>query len=470
MRVTRKKYVFAVTIVIAALLFAPAAAPALAAGEIKPAMDGAAAYLLAQEKASERALSLWTYLALAGTGQDISDTRALMSCRQWYEGIKTGELNDYSLLVLTLVAAGGNPCDYQGRNLVEMIRAAQIPDGKFADNIDGSGLGDSGEQVLVNAHIWAVLALQAAGAEIPGLIKARQWLIARQHTDGSFNWNANSSKPDVDSTGMALMALGAIGENKDSPVVLKAVAYLKSVQESDGGFSSWGAPNPESCRMVISGLTAVGVDPAGPEWTKAGGSLVTALLNYQLPDGSFEHIKGGGGNMMATEQSLQGLADLYHGNTLFERLQEKNAAAFAGNTGTEPQRVIRFMPGEAKYEVSWGGIKQVQNMDVAPFVENGRVFVPVRYLALALGLPEEGIAWSALTSSATLTYNNITVKLTMGENILYVNNQQAPMDVTPLLMPPGRAFLPARYVAEAFGYTVRWDSSENAVIITMPIT
>jgi hypothetical protein len=455
--------------VIAALIFVPAAEPALSAGGVKPAMDRAVAYLLARDKASERVLSLWSYLALAGTGQENSETRALMSCRQWYEGIKTGELNDYSLLVLTLVAAGGNPYDYQGRNLVEMIRAAQLPDGKFADNIDRSGLGDSGEQVLVNAHIWAVLALQVAGAEIPGAPKARQWLVAQQHADGSFNWNANSTKPDVDSTGMALMALGAMGENKDSLVVQKAVAYLKSVQESDGGFSSWGAPNPESCRMVISGLTAVGIDPAGAAWTKPGGDPLTALLSYQLPDGSFEHVKGGGSNMMATEQSLQGLADFYHRNTLFDRLKEKNAA-YAGKTGTEPQRVIKFKPGEAKYEVSSGGIKQVKDMDVAPFVENGRTFVPVRYLALALGLGEEGIAWSAPTGSATLSNNGITVILTVGENILYVNGRQAPMDVTPLLLPPGRAFLPARYVAEAFGYTVRWDSSENAVIITMPIT
>ncbi len=466
MRVTRKTYLFAMTIVITALLFAPVAAPSLASVEIRPAMDRAAAYLLAKDKASERGLSLWSYLALAGAGEDLTATKALPSCQRQYDGMKAGELNDYSLLVLTLVAAGGNPYDYHGRDLVEMIRAAQLTDGKFADNIDGSGLGDSGEQVLVNAHIWAVLALQAAGVEIPGAPKARQWLAAQQHVDGSFNWNAYSSKPDVDSTGMALMALGAMGENKESPVVLKAVAYLKSVQERDGGFSSWGAPNPESCRMVISGLTAVGIDPTGAEWSKAGGNPLAVLLGYQLPDGSFEHIKGGGSNMMATEQSLQGLADLYHGNTLFERLQEKSAAALAGNTDTAPQRVVRFKPGEAKYEVSSNGTKQVQDMDVAIFVENGRTFVPVRYLALALGLPEEGIAWSAPASSATLTYNGVTVKLTVGENTLYVNDRQVTMDVTPLVLPPGRAFLPARYVAEAFGYTVRWDGNENSVIIT----
>ncbi len=470
MQGTGKTHVLAMAIVIAVLLFATSAAQALASGEIRPAMDRAAAYLLTREKNAEKGLSLWSYLALYGTGKDIANTGVLMSCRRTYENLNSGELNDYSILVVTMAAAGGNPYDYQGRNLVEMISAAQLPDGKFADNVDGSGLGDNGEQVLVNAHIWAVLALQAAGAEIPGSAKARQWLIARQHADGSFNWNANSGKPDVDSTGMALMALGAMGENKDSPVVQKAAAYLKSAQEGDGGFSSWGAANAESCRMVISGLTAVEIDPAGADWIKNSCNPLTALLSYQLPDGSFEHIKGGGSNMMATEQSLQGLADYYHGKTLFARLEEKSKAANAGKNGTAPQRVIRFKPGEAKYEVSLNGAKQVRDMDVATFVENGRTFVPVRYLALALGLQEEGIAWSAPPGSATLTYKGVTVKLTVGENIIYVNGRQAPMDVTPLVLPPGRAFLPARYVAEAFGCTVQWDSNENAVIITKPIT
>lgn len=467
MRRRGKTPVLATAVVTAALLFALSAAPAPAAGEIKPAMDRTAAYLLAQDQAAGQGLSLWGYLALAGAGQDISGTGALQLCRQrWDAGMETGELNDCSLLVLALTAAGANPGDYEGRDLVEMIRAAQLPDGKFADNIDGSGLGDSGEQVLVNAHIWAVLALQAAGAEIPDTPRALQWLIARQHADGSFNWNEASSKPDVDSTGMALMALGAMGENKDSAVVRKTVAFLKSSQEEDGGFSSWGAPNPESCRMVISGLTAVGIDPAGAEWSKAGGNPLTALLRYQLPDGSFEHIKGGGGNMMATEQSLQGLADFYYGKTLTARLKEKSMAASAGKIGTEPRRVVRFRPGEAKYEITSDNIKQVQEMDVAPFTEDSRTYVPVRYLALALGVPEEGIAWSAPDSTALLASDEVAVKLTVGDNTLYVNDRPVAMDVAPLLLPPGRAFLPARYVAEAFGYAVQWDGNENSVIMT----
>ncbi|BAF59662.1 hypothetical protein PTH_1481 [Pelotomaculum thermopropionicum SI] len=464
MRIAEKVFVLFFMAMIV-FLSSPVTVRALPAAGAGPAMERAAGYLLMQERTQGRPLTPWSYVALAGCGQDLTGTRVQESCRKQFAELQSSELNGYSLLVLTLLAAGQSPYDYQGQNLVERIRAAQLSDGKFADNVDGSGMGEKGGQVLVNAHIWAVLALYAAGAEIPDAQKARQWLIDQQHEDGSFNWILADQKPDVDSTGMALMALGALGEKNDSPVVQKAAAYLKRVQEEDGGFSSWGAPNPESCHMVISGLIAVGIDPAGADWTKPGGNPVTALQSYQLPDGSFEHIKGTGSNEMATEQALQALADVYYGKTVFERLREKNPAGSAATGKVQPQRAIRFKLGEKNYEVSIEGEKQVREADAAPFLENGRTFVPVRYLALALGVPESGIEWSPSTQTVTLANNGITVTLTVGGNILYVNGQPVTMDVTPLLLPPGRTYLPARYVAQAFGYAVSWDEKERTVII-----
>lgn len=38
------------------------------------------------------------------------------------------------------------------------------------------------------------------------------------------------------------------------------------------------------------------------------------------------------------------------------------------------------------------------------------------------------------------------------------------MDVAPLIK-NGRTYLPARYVAEAFGYTVHWNPSDQTVAI-----
>lgn len=443
-----------------------AAAQALPATGVKTAMDRTTSFLLKQEKSQGRQLSPWSYIAIAGAGRDLSDTMALQSCERQFAGLDSNELNNYSVLVLTILSTGGNPCDYQGQNLVEKIRQAQLPNGKFADSIDGGGLGSRGEQVLVNAHVWAILALHASGAGAKDPLKAKQWLVDRQLDSGGFNWNLMDNKADVDSTGMALMALGALGEKKDSPTVEKAVAYLKSIQEADGGFSSWGVSNPESCRMVISGLIAVGIDPDGGDFTRPGGNPVKAILRFQKPDGSFERSKGAGSNAMSTEQALLALADLYHGKTLFDRLREKNPVPGSLPKTQQPQRAALFKLGETKYEVSSEGRKQMWEADAAPFLENGRAFVPVRYLALALGVPEGGIVWSPAAQTVTLKHEGVTINLAVGKNVQLVNNREVIMDVAPLLMPPGRLYLPARYVSEALGFNVGWDERAKTVVIS----
>lgn len=111
-----------------------------------------------------------------------------------------------------------------------------------------------------------------------------------------------------------------------------------------------------------------------------------------------------------------------------------------------------FREGDSRYEKA---------MDAKPFVENGRSYVPVRYLALALGVPESGIVWDGKTRAVFLTMNNKTLKLVIGKNILYVGKpncdffRTVQMDVTPMIK-DGRTYLPARFVAESFGYQVSW--------------
>ncbi|MBC7324200.1 MAG: terpene cyclase/mutase family protein, partial [Moorella sp. (in: Bacteria)] len=184
-------------------------------------------------------LTPWSYIALAAAGGNLAGTSVEKACQALFNELKNGATTSYATLILTILSAGGDPFNYQGQNLVQKLQEAQLPSGKFADNVINGG------EELVNAHIWAMLALQAAGASIPDKEKALAWLAARQHADGGFHWYAGEkTTADVDSTGMALMALGALGEKEDSPSVSKALAYLQAVQNDNGGFSSWGVANP----------------------------------------------------------------------------------------------------------------------------------------------------------------------------------------------------------------------------------
>jgi hypothetical protein len=108
-------------------------------------------------------------------------------------------------------------------------------------------------------------------------------------------------------------------------------------------------------------------------------------------------------------------------------------------------------------------------MDVTPYVKNNRTYTPVRYLAYALGVSEDGIQWDQETQTVTINKDDTTIKLTIGSTTLTKNSEIIVMDVAPELIDPGRTMLPARWVSEALGATVEWNETLNQVVITMPI-
>lgn len=120
-----------------------------------------------------------------------------------------------------------------------------------------------------------------------------------------------------------------------------------------------------------------------------------------------------------------------------------------------------FTVGHSTYSV--GG--NTWTMDAAPFIQDGRTFVPVRYLALAAGVSKNNIRWSASARTVTLVKGDVTIETAVGEKIIYVNNEPCKMDVAPLIR-NGRTYLPARYLATHFGCDVNWDGAARAVTIT----
>ncbi|MFU0783811.1 MAG: hypothetical protein ACFWT2_12115 [Thermoanaerobacterium thermosaccharolyticum] len=106
-----------------------------------------------------------------------------------------------------------------------------------------------------------------------------------------------------------------------------------------------------------------------------------------------------------------------------------------------------------------------KSMDAATFIQNGRTYVPLRYLGLALGVDENDIQWDSASQTATLSMNGTTLKFTIGKTTYYANNQANSMDVAPIVK-NGRVYLPARYVAEAFEYDVNWNSNSQEITVS----
>jgi hypothetical protein len=105
------------------------------------------------------------------------------------------------------------------------------------------------------------------------------------------------------------------------------------------------------------------------------------------------------------------------------------------------------------------------------------VFVPVRYLGQALGVD---VGWNGDPNDQTVQLNDnrtftdkggLQVTLTIGSRTITSQGSTTlgalitkTMDVATLIK-NGRTYLPARYVAEAFGYTLAWDAADRTVTI-----
>ncbi|MFJ8532922.1 prenyltransferase/squalene oxidase repeat-containing protein [Streptomyces sp. NPDC093591] len=125
--------------------------------------------------------------------------------------------------------------------------------------------------------------------ELEPAAEAIEWLAGQQCADGAFAaFRAAPSKAcdakvmvDTNSTAIAVQGLAAVGEHDTG--VEKAVTWLKSVQNKDGGwgYTPGGASDANSTSVVIGALNAFGDDPA--EVRKDGKSPYDALLNLSLP-------------------------------------------------------------------------------------------------------------------------------------------------------------------------------------------
>ena len=107
-----------------------------------------------------------------------------------------------------------------------------------------------------------------------------------------------------------------------------------------------------------------------------------------------------------------------------------------------------------------------ETMPVAPYIKDGRTMLPVRYVAYACGVPTDGVEWDAASKRVTLKKDGRDIQLIIGnKNMVIEGDMVQEMEVEPEIQ-AGYTFLPARYVAEAFGYTVGWDDASHTVTIT----
>lgn len=255
----------------------------------------------------------WTIMALARS--DIEVPQSYFD--NYYDNVveyvknKNGKLHDrkyteYSRVILALTSIGKNPKNVGGYDLLQYL-------GDF-DKVVYQG---------INGPIFALIALDSGAYEMPVCENAKvqatrkmyvQYILNKQiPLDGGFSLDGLKGDPDI--TAMALQALSKYKDDPDVDITInKALKYLQNVQQEDGGYLSWGAPNSESVDQVIMALTELKIDPQDKRFIKNGNTLMSNLLTFYGKGGGFMHVKPGDQNNggaaaglidgMATDQGM----------------------------------------------------------------------------------------------------------------------------------------------------------------------
>lgn len=117
----------------------------------------------------------------------------------------------------------------------------------------------------------------------------------------------------------------------------------------------------------------------------------------------------------------------------------------------------------------------VKTMDVAPFIKDGRTFVPVRFIAEQLGAEVSFTQTAAgLTETVTLTRDDLVVTMTMGSKDIKVVKAGVTTTVTAdvaAYVEAGRTVLPFRALAEAMGAEVAYGmTADNSAVAWVSFT
>lgn len=98
-----------------------------------------------------------------------------------------------------------------------------------------------------------------------------------------------------------------------------------------------------------------------------------------------------------------------------------------------------------------------------PYInKDNRTMGSLRLIANALGVESKNIKWDNAKQTATLSRGSNTVSVTVGKKVITVNGKSVTMD-TVAEMKQGRVFIPARFIGQGLGVTVKFESATNTV-------
>ncbi len=185
------------------------------------------------------------------------------------------------------------------------------------------------------------------------------------------------------------------------------------------------------------------VTPSSAVEPKNGDSITTAIgvvgYNYQtpitVPSGGTSYGGGGGGSYSSAETA----------ETKALRAVKKAIVLLVNSNNSLVN----------------GANKNIDtNTFVAPFIENSRTLLPLRFIAESLGATVE---WNDATREIKIINGSTTVIMHLDSDVYYVNGVEYKMDVVAKSV-SGRTMISVRYISESLGKQVFWDDKGLIVV------
>jgi hypothetical protein len=132
--------------------------------------------------------------------------------------------------------------------------------------------------------VWAILGLHAMSETVPA--EAVAFLKSVQNADGGWAWNEWGTSSETQHTATVVEALLAAGEDPQSAEIASALAFIESARNEDGGFAYMppGDSDISSSAYVLQALLSAGQNPHGNWCSSVQGAYLQAV---QQADGSY---------------------------------------------------------------------------------------------------------------------------------------------------------------------------------------
>jgi hypothetical protein len=284
-------------------------------------------------------------------------------------------------------------------------------------------------------------------------------------TYGTTYYTTDGSNPEGSSTALTY----------DGPFTVSQSETINAVNYSSAGWSS-----VASATFTLNGSV---INPI----TSGSDSAQIAQLEQELQTAI------GSGQMAQAAQILQQIQQLEAQNTnetQLSTLEQQLIATINSSSRGKWAKVAEIMKKIAKIETSetsttssnWtysllGQAFQQQgnnninvfnsgnqiNFDVQPIIVNGRTLIPIRQVANAFGISNNGISWN---KNGVVTINNGSSQIQFNNNgqQAYLNGTSYGLDV-PAQIVDGRMMVPLRAIGQMFHRNVQWYPNGKIVTI-----